>query len=247
MLTPPYAILPDTPVKTEKEARIERLFSSIAHRYDLINSVLSISRHKAWRRFAVAKSGIGPGGRAVDVCCGTGDFAFELARVVGPTGAVVAVDFSDSMLDVARDKAERLGLAQVEFLRANACDLPFGDGEFDCATVGFGLRNVDCVDTAIREMARVTRSGGKVVSLEIVGIRSSIAVPIWRLFFDVIAPLAACVLRGRREAYEYLSRSVREFISASELTTRFTKCGLAEVSCYNLALGAVCVHVGTKT
>ena len=241
-----YQTMFDIPAQTEKEAYVEGLFSSIAPRYDLINTVLSLARHKAWRRFAVLQTGVGPGGRALDGCCGTGDFAFELARAVGPGGRVTGVDFSVPMLEIARRKADRRGFGQVEFVQANACALPFADDSFDCATIGFGLRNVSSIEAALGEMARVTRPGGKVVSLEIVGVRSSFAAIPWRLYFDVLAPRAARVLQGRREAYEYLARSVKGFASTEELAAEFSKCGLRDVICHGLALGAVCVHVGTK-
>jgi demethylmenaquinone methyltransferase/2-methoxy-6-polyprenyl-1,4-benzoquinol methylase len=150
------------------------------------------------------------------------------------------------MLEIAGRKADRRGFSQVEFLQANACALPFADDAFDCVTVGFGLRNVASIEAALGEMARVTRPGGKVVSLEIVGVRSSFAAIPWRLYFDVLAPRAARALQGRREAYEYLSRSVKGFASPEELAGEFASRGLRDVVCYDLALGAVCVHVGTK-
>jgi demethylmenaquinone methyltransferase/2-methoxy-6-polyprenyl-1,4-benzoquinol methylase len=147
-----------------KEAYVESLFSSIASRYDLLNSVLSLTRHKAWRRFAVSKSGINIGGHALDVCCGTGDFAFELARKVGHSGSVVGIDFSVPMIEIAKNKAQRAGFTNVDFIKANACDLPFADSSFDCVTVGFGLRNVADLSKALGEMTRVVRLGGRVIN-----------------------------------------------------------------------------------
>ncbi|MGB9620229.1 MAG: ubiquinone/menaquinone biosynthesis methyltransferase, partial [Armatimonadota bacterium] len=204
MHSPPREITTDAARQIGTEAYIENLFSSIAPRYDLINTLLSLTRHKAWRRFAVEKSGVSAGGRALDVCCGTGDFAFELARVVGPTGRVVAIDFSAPMLNIAEKKARERGFHQVEFREANACRLPFADSSFDCATIGFGLRNVPSIESVLREMTRVVRPQGRVVSLEILGIRSWPAATFWRLYFDFLAPHAARLLGGRREAYEYL-------------------------------------------
>ncbi len=232
--------------RTSKEAYVEGLFSSIAPRYDLINTVISLARHKAWRRFAVSRSGLAAGGWALDVCCGTGDFAFELARAVGQTGRVVGTDFSLPMLDLARSKGNRLGLGQVEFEEANVCALPYDDDTFDCVTVGFGLRNVDDLDRAITEMVRVTKPGGRVICLEIGRINFPILTLVWRAYFEVLAPLAARLFRGRREAYEYLPKSVGEFLSPAELSQEFAVHGLVNVACHDLTLGAVCVHVGTK-
>jgi demethylmenaquinone methyltransferase/2-methoxy-6-polyprenyl-1,4-benzoquinol methylase len=239
-------IMSAIPAGTGKEAYIEGLFSSIAPRYDLLNSVLSLSRHKAWRRFAAAMTGLEPGGRALDVCCGTGDFAFELARLAGPSGRVVGADFSMPMIELAARKARRRGVEQVEFVVGNACSLPFADQSFDCATVGFGLRNVADVGAALSEMARVTKPGGKVVSLEITRVSAALVALPWRLYFYSLAPRAARVFRGRREAYEYLAGSVRSFMSREDLAAEFVRAGLRDVAFRDLTLGVVCVHVGTK-
>jgi len=231
---------------SEKEAYIERLFSSIAPRYDLLNTVLSLARHKAWRRFAVAESGIAPGGCALDVCCGTGDFAFELARKVGRGGRVMGADFSVPMVELARRKASRGSLDWVEFLVANTCALPFADDAFDCVTVGFGLRNVADLGLALREMARVTRPGGRVVCLEISQVRSRLFSLPWRLYFCGLSPYLARLFRGKREAYSYLPESVMGFASREELAQEFVNAGLADVTFHDLTLGTVCVHIGTK-
>lgn len=230
----------------KQERYIENLFSSIANRYDLINSVLSLGRHKAWRRYAVSLTGLKPGDSALDVCCGTGDFALELARAVGSTGTVKAVDFSGPMLQVARRKAVRTGFPQIEFVKADALNLPFGDNLFHCATVGFGLRNISNLDQAISEIARVVKPNGKVISLEIFGIRSRWLVPFWRLYFNVLGPGIARLLQGDRDAYHYLPRSVDCFATPQQLAKRFEAAGLDDVRWHSLALGAVCVHVGNK-
>jgi demethylmenaquinone methyltransferase/2-methoxy-6-polyprenyl-1,4-benzoquinol methylase len=230
-----------------KEAYVESLFSSIAPKYDLLNSVLSLTRHKAWRRFAVSKSGIKPGGRALDVCCGTGDFAFELARRVGKEGHIIGVDFSNPMIDIAREKATRRGFTNVEFTDANACALPFEDNSFDCATVGFGLRNVSDITKALSEMTRVVKPGGRVVNLEISHVRLPILRPLWKFWFYFLTPRTASFLRARRSAYEYLPDSVKTFISREELAELMESSGLIDVRYHDLMFGAVCVHIGTKT
>lgn len=230
----------------EKEAYVESLFSSIAPKYDLLNSVLSLTRHKAWRRFAVSRAGLGPGGRALDVCCGTGDFALELANVAGEGGRVVGLDFSLPMVELAREKARRYGRGGVEFLVGNACSLPFERNSFDCATVGFGLRNVADVEAAVSEMARVVRPGGRVVNLEISKVRSRLLVWPWKLYFYALTPYTAAMFRAKRQAYEYLPNSVKTFMSREKMSAVFERCGLADVHYADLMFGAVCVHVGTK-
>ena len=230
----------------DKEAYVEGLFSSIASKYDLLNTVLSLTRHKAWRRFAVSKSRLKRGGRALDVCCGTGDFAFELARRVGDDGEVVGVDFSAPMIDLARKKSARGRWGNVSFIVANACSIPFEESSFDCVTVGFGLRNVADVGEALREMARVTKPGGTVISLEISRVESGILSLPWKLYFYALTPYTAVLFRARRSAYEYLPRSVRGFMSREQLVGEFEHCGLRDVETFNLMFGAVCVHVGRK-
>lgn len=229
----------------DKEAFVRSLFSAIAPRYDLLNSLMSLSRHRAWRRLAVKLARVGLGDSALDVCCGTGDFAFDLARAVGPEGRVVGVDFAEPMLDIARAKARRIGLDRVEFTAGNALELPFEDGSFDCVTVGFGLRNVSDVSAAVAEMARVAKPGGRVLSLEIFGRTHGIASLPWR-FFARFVPWAAGVLRTNRSAYAYLPWSVEKFMSREELSREFENNRLAEVIRRDLMLGTVCIHIGTK-
>jgi demethylmenaquinone methyltransferase/2-methoxy-6-polyprenyl-1,4-benzoquinol methylase len=229
-----------------KEAYVESLFSSIASKYALLNSVLSLTRHKAWRRFAVSKSSIEPGGSALDVCCGTGDLAFELARKAGHVGSVIGVDFAQPMIDIAKKKARRAGFANIDFIKANACALPFAEGSFDCASVGFGLRNVADISKALSEMTRVVKPGGKVINLEINHVLSPILRLPWEFYFYYLTPRTASLFRAKRSAYEYLPESVRGFISREELAERMENSGLCDIKYYDLMFGAVCVHVGTK-
>lgn len=229
-----------------EEQHVESLFSSIASRYDLINSVLSLGLHRAWRRFAVSLARLSPGDRALDVCCGTGDFALELAKAVGSTGTVSAVDFSEPMLEIARQKADRAGFSQIDFVKADACDLPFADNSFDSAVVGFGLRNIAEFGRAIAELNRVVKPGGRIISLEIFGIRTPWASAIWKFYFNIVGPRVARILRGDPEAYIYLPRSVESFATPEEMARQFEARGLENVRWYKLACGAVCVHLGTK-
>ena len=232
--------------ESEKEAYVEGLFSSIAPKYDLLNNVLSLTRHKAWRRFAVSKSNLEPGGCALDVCCGTGDFAFALADRVGESGRVVGVDFSAPMIDLARHKAQKMHCGNTSFSVANACKLPFPDNSFDCVTVGFGLRNVADIDMALAEMSRVVKPGGRVICLEISKVRAWFLSLPWKFYFYVLTPYTASLLRAKRSAYKYLPQSVKEFMSREELAARFEKSGLRDVNFYDLTFGVVCVHVGVK-
>lgn len=234
------------PSEREKEAFVESVFSSIVSRYDFLNAVMSLGRDSAWRKLAVSLMGLGTGDRALDVCCGTGDLAFEMGRVVGESGRVVGADFSLRMLQEAARKSEGHSRGQVAWCAAEADCLPFANAVFDGAAVAFGLRNVPDSVAAISEMTRVVRPGGRVVSLEILDIRAGFAALPWRLYFHRIAPRVAGMLGGRRTAYEYLSRSVAGFVSAEDLADQFRKCGLRDVTARPLALGGVYIHVGTK-
>lgn len=230
----------------EKEAYVESLFSIVAPKYDIINTVLSFTRHKTWRRFAVSKSGLRPGDSALDICCGTGDFAMELARIVGANGMVVGIDFSIPMIRLAEEKANRSDYKCVSFIAANASSLPFADDSFECVTVGFGLRNVANISKVVSEMVRVTRPGGKVISLEASRITSPFLVLPWRFYFCTLAPWLAKLFGGQLEAYKYLPRSVSKFDSRSAIALEFECCGLREIEIHDLMFGAVCVHIGTK-
>jgi len=234
------------PARDDKEAYVESLFSTVAGKYDLMNTVLSLTRHRAWRRFAVRKARLKPGDSALDVCCGTGDFALELAKAVGENGRVVGVDFSESMLDVAGAKAARRGMRRIEFVAANTCELPFDNDSFDCVTVGFGVRNLSDVDAGLAEMTRVLKPGGRLVCLETSEVRSTVLRLPWRFYFHILTPYAAALMGAKKWAYEYLPASAKEFLSREELARRFEKHGLRDVSAHDLMFGAVCVHVGTK-
>jgi demethylmenaquinone methyltransferase/2-methoxy-6-polyprenyl-1,4-benzoquinol methylase len=190
----------------------------------------------------------GLSGPALDVASGTGDFAFELARLPN-ISAAIGIDFTREMLDIADRKSERRGLAhKVGFSLGDAHALPFQDNQFICATVGFGIRNFADVDRALREMARVVMPGGRVVSLEIVRLEGK--GPISRLFplhFRYVAPLLGTLLAGDRQAYTYLPESVQGFLSARELTQAMENAGLSNVRHRSLAMGAVAIHLGQKT
>ncbi|MHB0912479.1 MAG: class I SAM-dependent methyltransferase [Armatimonadota bacterium] len=225
-----------------KEEYIERLFASIAPRYDLVNSVLSLGMHKRWRRFAAAQCGLAPGGSAIDVAAGTLDLSIELSRLVGPEGRVVAVDFCAPMLDLGRAKLAKRGIENIETVHGNAESLP--DGCFDAATIGFALRNVESVDRTLSEMARVVRPGGRVISLELARPEH----PLLARFYDAYSRLVPVVggLMRKREPYEYLPASIARFHSRRELAGLMERAGLSDIRIYDLAGGAATVHVGTK-
>jgi demethylmenaquinone methyltransferase / 2-methoxy-6-polyprenyl-1,4-benzoquinol methylase len=219
------------------------MFDRIADRYDLMNSVMTAGMHHRWRERTTDLAKVGSGDSALDVCCGTGDLALELARRVMPDGRVVGLDFSVPMLELAQVKS-RNGGVPVAWMQGNALELPFDDGEFDAATVGFGVRNLVDLERGIAEMARVVRPGGRVVILEIT---TPLRPPLswfFAVWFDRIVPLLG-TLAGDRDAYSYLPSSVRRFPPAEELAALMHRVGLHEIRYLVLAGGIIAIHSGT--
>lgn len=227
----------------ERARYVSRLFGRIARRYDLLNTIMSGGRHYAWRRIA-ARAATEPAlrGAALDVACGTGDFALELARHPA-IDRVVGIDFVGQMLLLARAKAARRPpRVHAHFLAADAHALPFPDHAFVCATVGFGVRNFIDVPLALREMARVVRPGGRVVILEIVRMeRRNLRSRLLPKLFRATAPLLGKLLAGDAEAYAYLPESVDEFLSAPQLADQMRRAGLRDIQTRPLALGSVAI------
>jgi demethylmenaquinone methyltransferase/2-methoxy-6-polyprenyl-1,4-benzoquinol methylase len=227
---------------TLEETQVRAMFDRIAGLYDRMNTVMTAGLHHQWRRRAADLAGLGPGGRALDVATGTGDLAIALAQRVGPDGEVVAVDFSHRMLELARAKANGL---PIRFEAANALALPFGEAEFDAATVGFGARNFSDLDRGLREMVRVVRPGGRVVVLEITTPRRAPLSTFFELWFDHAVPVLGRAA-GDAEAYSYLPRSVRRFPSAERLADVMWRCGLGDIHYLLTAGGIIALHVGGK-
>lgn len=233
--------------KGEAEAAyVRRMFGEIAPTYDLLNSLLSANLHKRWRAVAVRRAGLKPGDRVLDVATGTGELALALARTVGPAGPVVGVDFCAPMLALGRRKAARRKIAEIRFLLGAAEALPFPDDTFQGAFMGFALRNVADVVRTLQEMARVVRPGGRVVNLELTRPHH----PWLRWLYDVYSwhgmPWLGGILSGRREAYTYLPRSIRNFLSVEEVKDLMQEVGLGSIQIYPLAGGIATVHVGVK-
>ncbi len=234
-------------LRGEERARyVSRMFGRISRRYDLLNTVMTGGMHYAWRRMAAYEAvGSGLDGAALDVACGTGDFAFDLARKPN-VEQVMALDFVPQMLAIAGGKAGRQGLdVSAAFTVGDAHALPFADDTFICATVGFGVRNFIDVPRALSEMARVVQPGGRVVVLEIVRMEGrGLHKRVLPWCFQKVAPILGAILAGDGEAYSYLPRSVDEFLSARQLAAAMEGAGLRNVRRRSLALGMVAIVVG---
>jgi demethylmenaquinone methyltransferase/2-methoxy-6-polyprenyl-1,4-benzoquinol methylase len=226
------------------------MFDRIARVYDRVNSVMTAGLHHQWRRRAAQLAALAPGDRALDVATGTGDLAFELGHRVAPGGSVVGVDFSDAMLELAGDKAVRRARltsspvdVSIEFAHANAMALPFGDDEFDAATVGFGARNFSDLGQGLAEMTRVVKPGGRVVVLEITTPSQPPLSTFFDVWFDRIVPLLGRVA-GDRAAYSYLPSSVRRFPDPEGLAAAMWRAGLRSIEYRITAGGIIALHVG---
>jgi demethylmenaquinone methyltransferase / 2-methoxy-6-polyprenyl-1,4-benzoquinol methylase len=225
---------------TLPETQVRAMFDRIARVYDRMNSVMTAGMDDRWRQRAAQLAALGPGERALDVATGTGDLAVALKQRVGPSGEVVGLDFSEPMLELAREKAP-----DVRFEAGNALELPYGDAEFHAVTVGFGARNFADLQRGLAEMARVTRPGGRVVVLEITTPQRPPLSWFFRFWFDGAVP-ALGRLAGDSAAYSYLPSSVRRFPGPAELAAELVAAGLRDVRWVLTAGGIIAIHVGEK-
>ena len=220
------------------------MFDRIAGVYDLMNSAMTVGLHHRWRERAAERAELSAGDSALDVCCGTGDFALELAQRVGPTGSVIGSDFSEQMLEIARSKAAERG-ADVRFEWGDALELPYEDASFDAVTVGFGVRNLADLDLGIAELTRVLKPGGRFVILEITNPTRPPLSTFFALWFDRLVPLLG-TLAGDRDAYTYLPESVKRFPPPEGLALIMDRAGLESIRYTVLAGGIIAIHSGVR-
>ncbi len=216
---------------------VRTMFDRIAPVYDAMNRLMTAGLDLRWRRLAAAAV-VRPGDRVLDAACGTGDFA--LADLRAGAGEVVGIDFAPRMLERARRKS-----AAVEWMQADLLALPFPDGSFDAATVGFGVRNLADLERGLRELRRVLRPGGRLAVLEITRPRGPLR-PFFSVWFDRVVPLVGRLLPGGR-AYGYLPASVRRFPPAEELAELLGRTGFDGVRIQLLAGSIVALHTGTAS
>jgi demethylmenaquinone methyltransferase/2-methoxy-6-polyprenyl-1,4-benzoquinol methylase len=223
--------------------QIQGMFDRVAGRYDLLNSLMSAGLHHRWRERAVDVLAPAPDASILDVCCGTGDLTLELAGHISPKGHVVGCDFSEPMLDLAREKARRRGLDGVRFEWADALSLPYDTGRFEAVTVGFGLRNFADWDKGLREMARVLKPDGKLMILEFTKPTRPPFSTFYSLWFDRLAPILG-KLSDNPDAYAYLTESLNTFPGPQGLAERMDTAGLQSIHYRILAGGIVAIHSG---
>lgn len=241
----------DPHARPDKAERVRAMFGAIARSYDLNNRVHSLWRDQAWRREAVRAAAVRPGEEVLDVACGTGDLTLAFART--PAKAVIGLDFTDEMLNLARlktDRADRPGAKAgptVRYLRGDAQDLPFQDASFDVVSIAFGIRNVQSPERAAREFFRVLRPGGRLVVLEFD--RPRLAPMRWfnDFYCGRVMPRTATLLsRDKSGAYKYLPKSVGAFMTSDELASLLSRLGFEDLAQRRMSLG-ICVRtLGVK-
>jgi demethylmenaquinone methyltransferase / 2-methoxy-6-polyprenyl-1,4-benzoquinol methylase len=240
---PAWPALPDTP--PEKRRYVRAMFSDIAPRYDLLNTVLSLNIHRSWHRSTVARLGWEerPTGRYLDACAGTLELAAVLARQPCFRGHVVATDFALPMLrfGAAKPRARAVASAVADTLR-----LPTADSAFDGAMVGFGVRNLSDLDEGLAELARVLKPGGRLVILDFATPRWAPFRALYQWYFRRVLPVVGRLVSGHPTAYTYLPESVRTFPDPRELTRRMEAAGLGRAGYQMLSGGIVAVSWGVR-
>ena len=235
----------------DKATYVKETFNSIADRYDLMNTIMTLGMDKSWRKLAVQQVRAKPGSNILDVCCGTGQLSLELAKAVGPTGKVTGLDFSEKMLDIAlKHLNDQLtfhrNLGGVQLIQGDAMALPFEDNSFDGVTVGWGLRNLPNLAKGIQEMGRVVKPGGVIVSLDMAKPYLPVFKQLYWSYFEKLVPLMGRIWAKKRSAYNYLHDSAKEFPSQQEVTEIFADCGLVDTNYRNLVGGVVALVKGVK-
>ena len=228
----------------EKASRVEAVFSSVAQDYDRMNDFMSLGLHRLWKKFAISLSGVKAGSVVLDVASGSGDLALAFAKLAGPAGKVVMTDINGAMLRVGRDKAIDGGVLAPPAI-CDAEKLPFPDDTFDCITVAFGLRNMTHKDSALAEMTRVCKPGGRVMVLEFSKVWKPLEKPYDLYSFNVL-PLLGRYVAKDEPAYRYLAESIRMHPDQETLKGMMEAAGLVRVDYHNLTLGVVALHRGFK-
>ena len=230
--------------ESQKAVRVRGVFDSVASKYDVMNDLMSMGLHRAWKAYTVAVANLREGQSVLDIAGGTGDLARAFAKRVGPHGTVVHTDINEAMLRQGRDRLLDEGLVLPTLI----CDgerLPFATGSFDLVSVAFGLRNMTHKDQALTEMNRVLKPGGRLLVLEF----SKVAAPLTKAYdwysFKVLPRIGQWVA-GDADSYRYLAESIRMHPGQAELKSMMKMAGFGHVDVHNLSAGVVALHVGIK-
>jgi len=228
----------------EKASKVAGVFDSVASRYDLMNDLMSGGLHRLWKRFTVETAQLRRGERVLDIAGGTGDLALLFKRQLGDDGEVWLTDINGSMLAVGRDRLLDAGVS-LPLARCDAEKLPFPSGHFDVITVAFGLRNMTHKESALREMLRVLRPGGRLLVLEFSRVWKPLE-PLYDVYSFRVLPWLGRLVAKDAGSYRYLAESIRMHPSQEELKTLMEQAGFSRVEYFNLTAGVVALHRGYK-
>ena len=243
-----------TATPEQKEAWVYKTFQRISRQYDLMNDLESLGLHRAWKHTLVRAVNALEPSTVLDVACGTGDIALEIAKT-NPQVQVIGLDFSQNMLDIARKRADSYAssvsvdnpaLSNLDLTHGSALDLPFDDESFDVVTISFGLRNMPDYRLSLEEMKRVLRPGGSFFCLEASYPTAPIVAPVFKVYFRHLMPLMANLVTRKPAEYQWLNDSTEAFLSKEQLAMLMEQCGLIEVRYRSFAFGAAALHSGIK-
>jgi demethylmenaquinone methyltransferase/2-methoxy-6-polyprenyl-1,4-benzoquinol methylase len=213
----------------------------------LANTLISFGIHHFWRKTAIKMIAVPSGGKIIDVCCGTGMITMDLARKAGTGSIVVGLDFSAKMLEVARARLEHTRCnALVQFIEADANIIPFPDNSFDCATIGYGLRNISDPKRLLLEVQRVVKPGGRVLSLEMTKPYLPIFKDVYECYLNHWVPLLGRLLTHNQAAYRYLHDSIASFIHKDQVSKIYQELNFKDIQCHDLTWGIAVIHLGRK-
>ena len=236
-----------TVTEEEKAARVGQVFDSVADKYDLMNDLMSLGIHRLWKRFALQLAGIRPDQRVLDLAGGTGDLAAKLSQAVGTHGQVVLCDINAAMLNHGRDRMIDAGIVDnLEYVQADAEQLPFADNSFDCVTMAFGLRNVTVKENALASIQRVLKPSGRALVLEFSQPFAPGLKPFYDLYSFKVLPRLGQLVAGDIDSYRYLAESIRMHPDQETLQSMFLEAGFDHCEVFNLSGGIVAIHRGYK-
>lgn len=228
-------------------SNVENIFSSIAEKYDMLNTVLTLNIDSLWRKKAINISNINKSSKVLDLCCGTGKMIYYACKEVGRKTEVIGLDFNEAMLDVGYKRLDKsINNYKYNLIKGDVQALPFKDCSFDCITIAFGLRNIPNKTKALSEIYRVLKPGGKAICLELSTPQIPIFKQIYRLYFNYMLPIIGYIGTGNKSAYSYLRDSVNNFMTKPELRYAFQSIGFHDANYKSLSGGIASIHYGTK-